>query len=93
MQIKKTIHQHKTGRPKGKSKASTVPRITYATLTITPADDKAYDQAIERVRAQLGKHFSNYINGNTWRTTGQEMAHASPLAVCRSGIVRRPLSD
>lgn len=56
-----------------------VPRITYATLTITPKDDEAYDAAVSRVRGELGKHFANYINGEACQSTDGEMAHASPM--------------
>jgi 1-pyrroline-5-carboxylate dehydrogenase len=61
---------------KGKKK---VPRITYATLTITPKDDEAYDRAVTKVRANLGAHYSMYINGEKWSSTGEEVGHRSPI--------------
>ncbi len=57
---------------------SKVPRITYATLTITPKDDEAYDAAVEKVRGLLGTHFKNYINGEAC-TAPEENAHPSPV--------------
>jgi 1-pyrroline-5-carboxylate dehydrogenase len=59
--------------------ARKVPRITYATLTITPRDDQAYNVAVAQVRAKLGTHFSMYINGEWLASTGEEMAHPSPV--------------
>ena len=56
-----------------------VPRITYATLAITPKDDQAYEAAVANVRGQLGKHFTNFINGEACPATNGEMAHASPV--------------
>ncbi|MBI4786349.1 MAG: aldehyde dehydrogenase family protein [Chloroflexi bacterium] len=55
------------------------PRITYATLAVTPQDDEAYDAAVANVRGQLGKHFTNFINGEACPATSGEMAHASPV--------------
>ena len=67
-------------RPKaGKKIARTVPRITYTTLTVTPADDQAYDAAVTQVRAKLGTRFSMYINGEQWASTGEDMPHPSPI--------------
>jgi 1-pyrroline-5-carboxylate dehydrogenase len=62
-----------------KKVAPKVPRITYATLAITPKDDEAYDAAVRRVREQLGTHFSNYVNGEACPATDGEMAHPSPV--------------
>ena len=59
--------------------ATAVPRITYATLTITPEDDKKYDAAVAKVRKQLGKHFSNYVNGSARMSSAGEIAHPSPV--------------
>ena len=59
-----------------KSKA---PKITYATLTITPKDDEAYDHAVKAARARLGAHYSMLINGEKWNSTGEEYTHTSPL--------------
>lgn len=56
-----------------------VPRITYATLKITPEDDRAYDHAVEKVRAGLGGHFAMYVNGEKWVGTGEEIPHQSPI--------------
>lgn len=63
-----------------RSKASSkVPRITYATLKITPKDDEAYDRAVATVRNKLGSRFTMYINGEPWVSTGEEMSHPSPI--------------
>ena len=56
-----------------------VPRITYATLKITPEDDEAYDKAVGLVRNKLGSRFTMYINGEPWTSTGEEVAHSSPI--------------
>jgi len=56
-----------------------VPKITYATLTITPKDDEAYDHAVKEVRAHLGAHYSMLVNAEKWNSTGEEFMHASPL--------------
>ncbi len=56
-----------------------VPRITYATLKITPEDDEAYDKAVGLVRNKLGSRFTMYINGEHWASTGEEMEHRSPI--------------
>lgn len=56
-----------------------VPRITYATLAITPKDDEAYDDAVRRVRSELGKHFTNYINGEACPARDGAMEHRSPM--------------
>ncbi len=58
---------------------SKVPRITYATLKITPEDDEAYDKAVGLVRNKLGSRFTMYINGEHWASTGEEMEHRSPI--------------
>jgi 1-pyrroline-5-carboxylate dehydrogenase len=55
------------------------PRITYATLTITPKDDEAYDKAVTLVRNKLGSHFTMYLNGEHWVSTGEEIPHPSPI--------------
>lgn len=60
-------------------KKSRAPKITYATLTITPKDDEAYDHAVKEVRARLGAHYPMHINGERWNSTGEEYAHASPM--------------
>lgn len=56
-----------------------VPRITYATLKVTPEDDKAYEKAVAQTKAKLGNHYPIFINGEKRAATGEEMAHASPL--------------
>ena len=61
---------------KGKGKA---PRISYATMKITPDDDKAYDNAVNQVAGRLGSHFAMYVNGEKWVGTGEEAPHASPV--------------
>jgi len=55
------------------------PRITYATLKITTEDDRAYDHAVESVRNKLGTRFAMFINGERWVSTGEDVAHASPV--------------
>src|SRR5208337_2523967 len=70
----------KKTKSKTKSRASPkVPRITYATLKVTPDDDKAYDEAVEQVRAKLGNHYPMLINGENRAATGEEMAHVCPI--------------
>ncbi|MGA3108868.1 MAG: aldehyde dehydrogenase family protein [Candidatus Bathyarchaeia archaeon] len=64
---------------KPSANTSKVPRITYATLKITPEDDRAYDHAVEKVRAGLGGHFAMYVNGEKWVGTGEEIPHQSPI--------------
>ncbi|MGP8071112.1 MAG: aldehyde dehydrogenase family protein [Candidatus Bathyarchaeia archaeon] len=64
---------------KASAKSRKVVRITYATLRITPEDDRAYDQAVEHVRAELGGHFAMYVNGEKWVGTGEEVPHPSPV--------------
>ncbi len=59
--------------------ASKLPRITYATLTVTPEDDRSYDAAVQQVRQEMGKHFANFINGEACPPTSGEMAHPSPV--------------
>ena len=59
--------------------ASKPNRITYASLTITPKDHEAYDHALMRVQPKLGTHFSMYINGEEWASTGDQTAHRSPM--------------
>jgi hypothetical protein len=69
----------KKTKSKTKSKASAkVPRITYATLKVTPEDDKAYDEAVEQARAKLGNHYQMFINGEKRAATGEEMVHVCP---------------
>jgi 1-pyrroline-5-carboxylate dehydrogenase len=55
-----------------------VPRITYATLAITPEDDRAYDAAVSELRGRLGRHFTNFINGEA-RPAAEEVEHKSPV--------------
>ena len=67
-------------RKKTKSRRTAkAPRITYATLKVTPEDDEAYEHAVENVKGKLGGHFTMLINGEKWVSTGEEMAHASPV--------------
>jgi hypothetical protein len=56
-----------------------IPRITYATLAVTPVDDRAYDAAVVKVKGDLGKHFSNYINGAAQGSPAGQYAHLSPV--------------
>jgi 1-pyrroline-5-carboxylate dehydrogenase len=60
-------------------KAGNVRKITYATLTITRKDDEAYDHAVAGTQAKLGAHYSMYINGEKWNSTGEEFSHSSPI--------------
>ena len=69
----------KKGKKAARKIASKAPRITYATLAITPRDDEAYDKAVEVVRGKLGSRFTMYINGEKWAGTGDEMSHSSPI--------------
>ena len=55
------------------------PRITYATLRITPEDDRAYDHAVGQVQSHLGSRFAMYVNGERWLGTGEEVSHRSPV--------------
>lgn len=74
------VSSKKLRKKLGKAKAiSKVPRITYATLTITPKDDEAYDRAVQLVRSKLSSKFTMYINGEKWTSTGEEYPHASPV--------------
>ena len=63
----------------GDRKPANVPRITYATMTVTPKDDQAYERAVGAVRKRLGMRFSMLINGEKWASTGESMSHASPI--------------
>ncbi len=53
--------------------------VTYASLKITPNDDLTYDQSVKRVQSRFGKHFSMYINGERWVSSGDQFAHHSPV--------------
>src|SRR5208282_2139254 len=53
--------------------------VTYASLKITPNDDLTYDQNVKRVQSRFGKHFSMYINGERWVSSGDQIAHYSPV--------------
>ena len=75
---RKTTRKARIMRTKSKGR-SKVPRITYATLKITPEDDEAYDKAVTFVRNKLGSRFTMYINGEQWASTGEEIAHCSPF--------------
>ncbi len=68
---KKTTTKRKPG--------AKAPRITYATLAVTPKDDETYDAAVGHVREELGKHFPMYINGEERTSSGGEFAHPSPV--------------
>ena len=75
----KVAPKKQVARTAKKAAAPKVPRITYATLAITPDDDKKYDEAVASVRKELGKHFTNFVNGEPRTSTGGEGAHASPV--------------
>jgi 1-pyrroline-5-carboxylate dehydrogenase len=56
-----------------------LPRITYASLTLTEKDHEAYDDAVGRVREKLGTHYTNFVNGRPLPAReGDEQAHPSP---------------
>jgi 1-pyrroline-5-carboxylate dehydrogenase len=74
---RKKVGNARTDGFKAKTR-SNAPRITYATLKVTPEDDEAYDKAVEFVRSKLGSRFTMYINGEHWVSTGEEMEHRSP---------------
>jgi 1-pyrroline-5-carboxylate dehydrogenase len=76
---KVTTKKNQRATLKKKGAATKIPRITYATLAITPKDDAAYDAAVAQVRGELGKHFSNFVNGAPRASAGGEGAHASPV--------------
>jgi len=63
-------------RVKARSKSS---KVTYSTLTVTGKDDQAYDRAVAKIRATIGTHYSMYINGQSWNSTGEEFTHPSPI--------------
>jgi 1-pyrroline-5-carboxylate dehydrogenase len=65
-------------KTKSKSTAK-IPRITYATLKVTPEDDKAYEKAVEQVKAKLGNHYPIFIDGEERAATGEEMVHVCPV--------------
>ena len=72
--VKRATPVKKAAAPKTK-----LPRITYATLTVTADDDKRYEAAVANVRAQLGKHFTNFVNGEARESPVGEFAHPSPV--------------
>ncbi len=74
---KKAVPKKKTTR--AVKQVAKVPRITYATLAITPKDDEAYDAAVASVRQDLGEHFTNFVNGEPRTSAGGENPHASPV--------------
>lgn len=81
--VKRSAKAKKSASPvrrSGKRTAAKAPRITYATLAITPADDDAYEQAVRRlVESGLGQRFDNYINGEPRQSKDGETAHPSPV--------------
>ena len=62
-----------------KASKSNSSKVTYATLTITSKDDRAYDRAVAKIRAAMGTHYSMYLNGQSWNSTGEEFTHTSPI--------------
>ncbi len=54
-------------------------RITYATLTVTPQDDEAYEKAVANVRSGLGNHMPMFINGAERKSNAGEFDHPSPV--------------
>jgi len=79
MPAKKSAVKRRSTRMVKKAAAAKIPRITYATLAITPEDDKKYDEAIAAVRQELGRHFTNFVNGEPRPSSGGENPHASPV--------------
>ncbi|MBI5035277.1 MAG: aldehyde dehydrogenase family protein [Chloroflexi bacterium] len=77
--VKRVAVKRKVTRAAKKVAAPKLPRITYATLTVTADDDKAYDAAVEKVHGELGKHFSNFVNGAACGSSAGENAHHSPV--------------
>lgn len=56
-----------------------LPRITYASLTLTEKDHEAYDNAVAQVRGRLGTHYTNFINGKPCAArNADEQQHSSP---------------
>ena len=78
LQVQNLVSRKKFAKRKAVAK-SKVPKITYASLTITPKDDEAYDHAVAEAQARLGTHYSMLINGEKWNSTGEEYTHPSPL--------------
>ena len=76
---KKAAAKKKPTRAVKPSIAPKVPRITYATLAVTPDDDQKYEAAVAAVRKELGKHFTNFVNGESRPSSGGENAHTSPV--------------
>jgi len=79
---KKIVKRGATKQPVkrvAKKSVPKIPRITYATLAVTPDDDQAYDAAVVKVRNELGKHFTNFVNGQARASTAGEFAHHSPV--------------
>ncbi len=74
----KTHHIHKAKSTAGKPTVKPS-RITYATLSVTPKDDVAYEAAVHAARAKMGARYAMYVNGEKWASTGEEMAHPSPI--------------
>jgi 1-pyrroline-5-carboxylate dehydrogenase len=56
----------------------TLPRLTYATLAVTPQDDAAYEAAVTQVRNALGCQVENYVNGVA-QSAPHYSAHPSPI--------------
>lgn len=77
--VRRAPPKRKVARVTKKVAAPKLPRITYATLKVTADDDQAYDSAVVKVRGELGKHFSNFVNGAACGSTAGENAHHSPV--------------
>lgn len=76
--VKHSVSKRVTQRVAQKS-VSKLPRITYATLAVSPEDDRRYDAAVEKVRTELGRHYTNFVNGQARTSTAGEFAHHSPV--------------
>ncbi len=74
---KKTAPRRAPARASGAKRK--LPRVTYATLAVTEKDHAAYDAAAADIRAQVGTHYTNFINGQPVPAVeGAEQKHASP---------------
>lgn len=69
---RKSVSRRPVPKPK-------LPRVTYASLTLTEKDHEAYDAAVGHVRKALGTHYSNFVNGKAIPAhEGDEQKHPSP---------------
>src|SRR5919201_400137 len=70
----------RTPRARGKPVAGApvkthLPKITYASLTLTENDHSAYESAVGHARENMGEHYPSIINGRMLRAQeGNEQA-------------------